>query len=254
MLKKVSLSLLVLLMALLGFMLYQAYGNGSKQLQVKSVTGVSVDANAVSERLARAVQAQTISTTPDKTASAEFDKLQAHLAASFPLMHSTLKRETVGKHSLLFVWPGSDLAAKPIAVLAHQDVVPVAPGTEADWLAPPFAGVIKDGFVWGRGAWDNKGNLMGLCEAVELLLKSSFKPKQTVYLFFGHDEEIGGVEGAVAAVKLFQERKVQFSAVLDEGLLITDGIMKGIDVPVALIGIAEKGYMTVEVSAKAVPG
>ena len=119
-----------------------------------------------------------------------------YLAQRYPKVHATLKREVVGGTSLLYTWHGSDPKAMPIALMAHQDVVPVAPGTEADWQAEPFGGVVKDGFVWGRGAWDDKGNLIAQLEAVEMLLASGFKPRATIYLVFGADEEVGGQRGA----------------------------------------------------------
>ncbi len=92
--------------------------------------------------------------------------------------------------------PGSDAQAAPIALMAHQDVVPIAPGTEGDWEVAPFSGTQKDGFVWGRGAWDDKGNLMSIMEAVELRVGAGFQPRQTIYLVFGQDEELGGERGA----------------------------------------------------------
>jgi carboxypeptidase PM20D1 len=133
-------------------------------------------------------------------------------------------------------------------------VVPVAPGTEADWQQTPFAGSVNDGFVWGRGAWDDKGNLMSMMEAVELLAAAGFKPKQTVYLIFGHDEELGGQRGAVQIAKLFKERGIRMQFVLDEGLVITEGLLPGLTRPAALVGLAEKGYLSLQLTASAAPG
>jgi carboxypeptidase PM20D1 len=165
-----------------------------------------------------------------------------------------LKREFVNELSLLYTWPGSDPAAKPIMLMAHQDVVPIAPGTERDWQVEPFSGEIRDGFVWGRGAWDDKANLFAIFEAIETLAASGFKPRQTIYIASGHDEEIGGEQGAKAIAALLQSRGVKLDFVVDEGLLITEGILKGLDRPAALIGIAEKGYLTLALAAKARPG
>ena len=132
--------------------------------------------------------------------------------------------------------------------------MPIAPGTEKDWAVEPFAGTIKDGFVWGRGAWDNKGNLMSQMEAIEMLVASGFKPERTVYLAMGADEEVGGRRGAAAIAALLKSRNVQLDFVLDEGLLITEGIMPGLSQPAALIGVAEKGYMSVVLKMSATPG
>jgi carboxypeptidase PM20D1 len=138
--------------------------------------------------------------------------------------------------------------------MAHQDVVPVSPGTESKWEVPPFAGEVKDGFVWGRGAWDDKGNLIAQMEAVEMLVASGFKPRRTVYLAFGHDEEVSGQRGAVRSQSCCSQRGVKLDFVIDEGLLITDGIMPGLAKPAALIGIAEKGFLSVVLKVQATPG
>jgi len=133
-------------------------------------------------------------------------------------------------------------------------VVPIAPGTEGTWQAPPFDGVIRDGYIWGRGAWDNKGNLFSILEAVEQLAKDGFRPKRTLYFVFGQDEEVGGQRGAKPIAALFKSRGIKLDFILDEGLLITEGILKGIDKPVALIGVAEKGYVTLTLNLNATPG
>jgi carboxypeptidase PM20D1 len=138
--------------------------------------------------------------------------------------------------------------------MAHQDVVPVAPGTERDWSVEPFSGQFKDGYVCGRGAWDDKGNLMAQMEAMEMLVASGYKPERTVYLAFGADEEAGGSRGAARIAALLKERQVRLGFVIDEGLLITDGIIKGLTQPAALIGVAEKGYLSVVLKVSATPG
>jgi len=130
----------------------------------------------------------------------------------------------------------------------------VAPGTEGDWQVEPFSGLVKDGFVWGRGSWDDKGNLMSQLEAVEMLLASGYHPARTVYLAYGADEEVSGARGAAQIAALLKERKVQLDFVIDEGLLVLDGVMPGIKQPTALIGVAEKGYMSVVLKVSATPG
>ena len=227
----------------------------SKQLNVSPEKPVPVDAAAASARLATAVKLQTISSATDAEASADaFKALHQHMQTSFPKMHAALTRELVGSYGLLYTWAGTDTNAKPIALLAHQDVVPVAPGTEKDWQQPPFGGVIDGGFVWGRGAWDNKSNLFSQLEAVEMLVASGFQPKQTVYLFFGQDEEVSGQRGALALAKRFKADNIKLDFILDEGTLIVEGILKGLDKPAALVGLAEKGYLTLLLAAKATPG
>lgn len=227
----------------------------SRQLAVAPAAPVKVDASAAADRLGAAVRLKTIASRDDADANAaEFTALHALLQASFPQAHAVLQREVVGKYGLIYVWPGTDTKAAGIGLMAHQDVVPIAPGTEGDWQQPPFSGALKDGFVWGRGSWDDKGNLMSMMEAVELLAAAGFKPRQSVYLIFGHDEEVGGARGAQQVAKLFKQRGIRLQFVLDEGLLITDGMLPGLGKPAALIGVAEKGYMSLMLSASATPG
>ena len=255
MIKRLAFGLLAVLALLVIVLLANTLRQGSRQVQVAPLPPLAVDAHAVAQSLAIAVRAKTVTGLLDPTGvAAEYDKLHAHLQARYPLVHSTLTREVVGGHSLLYTWRGSDNQAKPMALLAHQDVVPVAPGTEALWAQPPFDGLIEGGFVWGRGTLDDKSNLISQLEAVELLIKSGFKPSRSVYLVFGHDEEVGGRDGAVQIVALLKQRGVQLDFVIDEGLAVTEGILAGVKAPLALIGLAEKGGMSLRLIAKAAPG
>lgn len=227
----------------------------SRQIVVPVATHVTIDERAVTERLARAVRFRTISyETPSDESRSEFLKLHAYLADSFPRVRTALTLEIVGGYSMLYTWVGKDARAKPILLMAHQDVVPLAPGTEKQWHADPFGGEIREGFVWGRGAWDDKGNLMAILEAIDSLVAAGFKPRRTIYLAFGHDEENGGAEGAAVIATLLGQRGVHCEFALDEGLLITDGIMPGVAAPVALVGVAEKGSVTLRLTAAATPG
>ena len=255
MIKKLLLGLLALLAGLVAVLAINMLRQGSRQIQVPALAVLAIDNAAVAQSMAAAVRAKTVTGMLDPTGVvAEYDALHAHLSARYPLVHATLGREVVGGHSLLFTWTGADAKAKPIALLAHQDVVPVAPGTEALWKKPPFAGLVEDGFVWGRGTLDDKSNLITQMEAVEMLIQSGFKPQRTVYLVFGHDEEVGGGEGAVKIVALLKQRGVQLDFVLDEGLAVTEGILPGAKAPLALIGLAEKGGMSLRLKASAAPG
>ena len=255
MIKRIALAVLAGLLVLLTVVAVNTLRKGSRQIVVDAVPQVPVDEQAAAQRLAGALRLRTVSSyeRPDEHAN-EFRQLHDYLQRQYPRAHAVLQRELVGKYSLLYTWPGSDAAAKPILLMAHQDVVPIAPGTEKDWKADPFAGEVKDGFVWGRGAWDDKANLMAQMEAVEMLAAAGFKPRQTIYLAFGHDEEVGGTRGALEIAKLLQARQVTLDFVIDEGLLITDGVMPGLSRPVALVGIAEKGYLSVVLKVSATPG
>ncbi len=154
----------------------------------------------------------------------------------------------------MYVWKGSDPKLLPVLFTAHLDVVPVEESTLPDWRVEPFSGVIREGHIWGRGAIDMKSQAAGLLEAVEGLLRSGYSPKRTTYLAFGHDEEIMGFNGARQIMEHLKSRGVQLAALLDEGGLISVGSLPGVPDPYALIGIAEKGYMTLKLSAAAKPG
>ena len=181
----------------------------------------------------------------------EFERFRRYLVETFPRTHAALSRELINGHSLLYRWAGSDTALAPVVLMAHQDVVPIEPGTEGAWTQPPWGGTIADGYVWGRGVMDDKGNLVAILEAVETMLARGYTPKRTVYLAFGHDEEVGGPRGAARIAATLQSRGVRPWFVLDEGGALVEQMIPGVAAPVALIGVAEKGYMTLELSVRA---
>jgi carboxypeptidase PM20D1 len=255
MIKKLALGLVALLLLTVLVLGINTARKGSRQLDVPAIPVLAVDEAGVAGKLAEAVRLRTISSRDDATLNADqFTQLHVLLQNRFPKAHAVLKREVVGDLSLLYTWTGSKADAKPILLMAHQDVVPVAPGTEKDWTEEPFKGTVKDGFVWGRGAWDDKGNLIAQMEAIEMLVAIGYQPERTVYLAFGADEEVGGRRGAAKIAALLKDRKVQLDFVIDEGLLITDGVMPGLTKPAAIIGVAEKGYLSVVLKMAATPG
>ena len=254
MIKRIGWTVVLMAAVLVAVVAWHTWRLPSRQIDVKPVASLALERDAVAARLAGALKFRTISegTAGDPHAE-EFERLQAYLAQAFPRLHATLKRELIG-HSMLFTWQGSDAAARPMLWAAHQDVVPIAPGTESNWQQPPFDGVVKDGFVWGRGSWDDKGSLVAQMEAIETLLAAGYQPRVTLYLAYGADEEMGGSQGAVEIAKLLKSRGVHLDYVLDEGMLVTEGIMSGISKPVALIGVAEKGYASVNLAVSTAPG
>ena len=246
--KKIALSVLGIFITLIAALLIRTLTFTSSQRSVEAVPPVALDEGALAERLGAAIRLETVSSKDaSEVDERALEELRAHLIASFPKAHATLSREAVAGASLLYTWEGTDPSLAPIMFLAHQDVVPVEDA--AGWTHPPFSGVVADGHVWGRGAMDDKCGVLGILEAVEHLLGEGFRPARTVYLGFGHDEEVGGA-GAVAMAALLESRGVELDFLLDEGLMITEGIIPGIDAPVALIGLAEKGYISVELVAE----
>jgi carboxypeptidase PM20D1 len=227
----------------------------SRQIQAAPVKDLAVDARAAAGRLAGAIRFPTVSHENGQNVErAAFLGLHDYLQRSFPRVHAVLTRETVAGYSLLYTWQGSDPRLAPILLMSHQDVVPVEPGTEKDWTQPAFSGVIDGGWVWGRGTLDDKVGVMAILEAAETLLARGFQPQRTVYLAFGHDEEVGGHRGAAAIAALLARRGVRPQFIVDEGGFIVEGMVPGVAQPVAMIGTAEKGHLSVELVAEAVGG
>lgn len=161
-----------------------------------------------------------------------------YLKATFPSIHEKLKLEKVNTHGLLYTWAGSDEERKPIVLMAHQDVVPVDKNTVDSWTFPPYSGHFDGTNIWGRGASDCKNSLIGILETVELLLNAEYKPKRTIVLSFGFDEESSGREGAGHLSTFLHDRYGDdgIAAIVDEGMGYTEAFGRGYAVP----GVAEK--------------
>lgn len=223
----------------------------------RTIHKLAVDPEPVAERLAGALRFETVTTQGGDSALKAFSGLHRYLEQSFPRVHQTLTREVVGGGSLLYTWSGQDPKLRPLVLMSHLDVVPVEAGTEGQWTHPPFAGAIAGGFVWGRGAMDDKMGVMAILEALEALLGGGVTPRRTVYLAFGHDEEAGaagGANGAAQMAGLLRSRGVDPELVLDEGGAVLHGMVPGLNRPLAVIGIAEKGYLSVELAIKSEGG
>jgi carboxypeptidase PM20D1 len=210
--------------------------------------------DAIAQRLAQAVRFRTIS-WQEGAAQADVEASRQALvsfrdwiAATYPAFSAQASREIVSDYSLLYTWKGSDPSLAPYLLMSHMDVVPVAPGSEPDWTHPPFAGDIAEGYVWGRGTIDTKAGIIGQLEAAEALAREGFRPKRTVMFAFGHDEETGG-QGNTRIAAMLAERGVRLEFVDDEGGVIATGAVPGIEGPVAVVGVAEKGYLTLQLTA-----
>jgi len=204
-------------------------------------------AKRAAESLSKAISFETVNGNTD-----EFDRFRAFLKERYPLVNSAMSLETTSRGSLIYKWssgsPDSGLA--PVLFCGHFDVVPAT----GEWKIPPFSGEIDGEFVNGRGAIDCKNVVIGLLEAAETLLSSGFTPARDMYFAFGHDEEIGGPEGASAMARLFEERGLFFDMVLDEGTYITSDF-NGVDGnAVAIIAVAEKGLLNLIISASSAGG
>lgn len=229
---------------LIAVMLINTFTTESQQVTPAPFKPLVIDEQQAVERLREAIRLPTISSDdPGDVDKASFESLHALIERSFPRTHAELEREIVAGYSLMYRWQGADPNADPIILAAHMDVVPAAKPDA--WTHPPFAAEQAEGYVWGRGTMDDKGALFAILEAVEAMLAAGIVPPRTVYLCFGHDEEIGG-SGAIAMAALLHERGVEAAFALDEGMGITVGLLPGVTGPLAIVGIGEKGSAIVE--------
>ena len=237
------------LAVLLAVVLYRATLLDSQQVEAEPVTELPIDTTAAAERLGGAIQFPTISDrNPAGFDSTAFLGLHDYLEDTFPGVHAQLTREVVNDMGLLYTWEGEDPSRPPIVLMAHTDVVPV--DSEEVWTYPPFSGAVEEGFVWGRGALDDKASAVGILEAVEYLIDEGYVPDRTVYIALGHDEEVGGQYGARPMASMIAERGPEPAFVIDEGGAIIEEAVPFTDKPAAMIGVAEKGFLSVKITVE----
>ncbi|MDC1361153.1 M20 family peptidase [Gammaproteobacteria bacterium] len=253
MLKKLLLSLVLIIGALLSIALVRTLMHIAPEPSVNVGVIADIDGEAAINNLAASIRFKTIShQDKEKFSPQEFEGFIKWAVDTYPEFHSAMQLEMLD-YTLLFKWEGSDSSLAPILLTAHYDVVPVIPGTESIWEEEPFAGVISNNRIWGRGALDDKSGVVGMMEAATYLIQNNFQPTRTVYFSFGHDEEIGGGGAAQVTEKLKQEG-VQLQWSLDEGSFVNRGFFPGVDKLVAPINVAEKGIMNLLIVAKAKGG
>ena len=188
---------IAVLLVLMGVLVLGAINLRPLPSGVETPPTPDLDAVAMLETFRQGLRIPTISHQAGADGDdSSFADLRSHLLRAYPLTHETLQLERVSDHTLVFRWAGNEPALSATVLMAHQDVVPVDQGSEADWTHPAFGAVVEDGFVWARGALDDKLGLFAILESVEALLRRGFEPRRTLYLVFGHDEELGGPEGA----------------------------------------------------------
>jgi len=201
----------------------------------------------IAERLSQMIQLPTVSAEYAERGHEPFAAFEQLLAENYPLVHEHLTLEKHTDLGLLFHWAGADAEADPVVLMAHYDVVPV---DESDpWTYPPFEGRIADGKVYGRGALDDKGPLIVVIEAVENLLADGFTPARDVYLSFGGNEETFG-GAAVSISDSFRERGITPWLVVDEGGAVVDSPLPFVPGGAAMIGVGEKGILTLRLSTR----
>lgn len=239
-------------MSFLIFLIIKTISFTSQQINPDTIQSKELKNERVTV-LQQAIKLQTISGIKDSITNNEFDSLHHLIKSKFPLVDKHLNQLKFNNHSVLWEWKGSDQTKKPILLMAHQDVVPVDSLDLEMWTNNPWEGEMIQDTIYGRGVLDDKGGLFAQLEAIEQLLEEGFTPQRTIYLASGHDEEIGGDEGAREIAEYCKSQNIHFSFVLDEGLYILEGIVPNLSKDVAFIGLAEKGYLSVELSCN-VPG
>jgi carboxypeptidase PM20D1 len=224
----------------------RATDGSSLRLVAQPTAGPARTQDAV-EKLRALVRIPTVSHDDEDTIDyGPFAELISVLAAQFPLLHARLTGRRILDHSLLFHWKGQS-EAEPVVLMAHLDVVPV--DESAPWQHPPFGAEIHEGAVWGRGTLDDKGSLVAICAAVEDLLGRGVVPARDVWLSFGAREEVYGPD-ARTAVEELRGRGITPWFVLDEGGAIAHDAFPGVEPPLGVIGVSEKGTATIELRAE----
>ena len=207
---------------------------------------IDFDKEAAVSALQQLVQCKTISYVNHQLEDdSEFQKL----IDLFPVLYpDILKVCTVAKfpdRGLLLHWKGKS-SDHPAVMMAHYDVVPVE---EQMWKKPPFAGVLENGVLWGRGTLDTKASLNGALSAANHLAKQGFVPEHDIYFAFSGGEEVNG-QGAAHIVDYFAENGIELGMVLDEGGAVVKNVFPGVTVPCGMIGIAEKGMINVRYTVR----
>ncbi len=202
------------------------------------------------QHLSQAVQIPTISISDTSAIdTSAYNAFVSFIGQAYPLIHRNLTKTLIQQYNFVFEWKGQNAALAPIILMGHYDVVPVEEAVSDKWIVAPFSGKVTDSCIWGRGSVDDKCGVISILEATEAMLRKGFTPQRSIYLCFGHDEETSG-HGATAIAEWLQQKNVRPEMVLDEGGEITESKIKGVKRPVAVIGIAEKGYASYALSVQ----
>lgn len=218
----------------------------SKQINIGEYPNISLPANT-ENRLASAIKCATISSS-ESYDSSSFQQLLDLIDSSYSSFHTETEKILLNDFGQIYKWNGRNSHLKPILLIAHSDVVPIA--SPKEWDFDPFSGAIDQQYVLGRGALDDKLSVMGLLEAANILIDLAYTPERSIYFAFGQDEEVGGQNGAISIARYFADQGIEFEYILDEGSVVLEEALPSIEEPVALIGIAEKGYLSLELNVQ----
>jgi carboxypeptidase PM20D1 len=282
--KKILSFLLVIILFVIGLVVFNTWTYPFSENTAKSNSPLEL--SPISEtslkRFAGGLRIPTISNADYEAFDyAPFDQFKAYLRDSYPVIFAQMEYDEVNGYGMIFRWKGKQADLKPILFLSHYDVVPVAgydpmadttavedlvfrPQDQASapidsvsesWDFPPFSGAIANGRIYGRGSLDMKNMLFAILEAAEKLMLAGYQPERDVYFAFGHDEEVGGRQGAAMVAADFKSKGIEFDAVFDEGGLISaKGSVGLLDKDIALVGMAEKGLLSLRIQVKGLGG
>ncbi len=252
--KAIIKTIIITVFVLCAFVLVNALTHNPSVDQKLELISFTINEERAITHLSQSIEFKTISNQQaSKKNFEEFKRFISWLKINYKLVVKNTSLQTFNE-TLLFKWEGQDTSLKPILLTGHYDVVPVIPGTEDKWKEPPFSGKVDSEYIWGRGALDDKSGVIGILEAVTYLMETSFQPSRTLYLSFGHDEEIGGVNGAALVAQHLSDNGIQLEWSLDEGSFLLGGFIPNVEKLVAAINVAEKGSVTMQVVGKAQGG
>ncbi len=253
--KKLFVFLFSIVIILVAIVLFNTYNQPDLQPEISSDPAIAEVGEDAVKHLQESLRFKTISHHPAMLDSFAFDHFGTWMRSAYPVLFDHFEVDTVGTHTYIFKWSSAiNTDVLPVCLMGHQDVVPADASTLHKWHHPPFEGVIDSGYVYGRGTLDDKGAIVGILEAADALAQVGFEPERDIYFVFGQDEELGGHNGAALAAKHFESLGIRFDWVMDEGGIIADGLVPGIDRQVALIGVAEKGDISVDITAEFIGG
>lgn len=242
---------LVLVLIFSSFLIFRTLQVSSKQIDEKiKPESFSIPDSAL-ENFCKGLAIPTISNADTPVDDQNFTAFLNHLKRSFPVVFQKMDVISISTYSRIFIWKQKSPSKKPVLLISHYDVVPVEEETTDEWIAPPFGAQIVDDYIYARGALDNKMNLFSILQALETLLQTDFKPSRDIYFAFGHDEEIGGREGAFQIGQYFEKLGIHFDFVLDEGSVVIKEILPFVNDPLAIIAIAEKGLLNLQLFCEA---
>jgi carboxypeptidase PM20D1 len=248
-LRRIGAAIFIVLLVLVAIVLFNTFRTKPWPVKMANAVQSSLPDSAI-QHLSQAVQIPTISISDTSAIdTAAFTAFGSFLERAYPLIHQHLSKTMIDQFSFVFEWKGQNASLAPVILMGHYDVVPVEEAVLGQWIKAPFSGAITDTCVWGRGSVDDKSGVISVLEGTEAMLRKGFVPQCSIFLCFGHNEEISG-RSAESVVEYLAQKKVHAEMVLDEGGQLSEERVKDVRRPIAVIGVAEKGYASFELTVQ----